>query len=303
MKSNTWEWTEASEAEFERRRRKETYFRIFHVTGPARRPRKVTVYKFWAKDRAEAYAVLKDYRRAHRGREFYYGRSGTVIGPEGQRYDDLMEMLDLPKTLKRDAKSRARAAKFAAERKRLFGGVKDCLKSLKIKDKHLRTVVDDIGYFVANYDLVSFSSHQRSESSDILGAILDTLTFNLPLMIANGPAVPYACCERARLRMKERKKANGDISPAAMKLAGALWRKELERLLLYVRLYRFYDGYGHADERDPSEAEIARKYGKTVPYHRGTYDDIDYARLQKLRNRYWRLWTMQLQRIGRDLWT
>ena len=52
-----------------------------------------------------------------------------------------------------------------------------------------------------------------------------------------------------------------------------------------------------------TEAEIARKYGKTVPYHRGTYDDIDYARLQKLRNRYWRLWTMQLQRIGRDLWT
>ena len=108
--------------------------------------------------------------------------------------------------------------------------------------------------------------------------------------------------ERARRRLKERKNANGNISKAVMKLAVALWTAELKKLDLYVKLYRFYKDHGLIDKKCPEEVEIERKYARTIPYIPGTLQQIDYAKIKKLEDRYWRLWTSQFQRIGRDLW-
>ena len=108
--------------------------------------------------------------------------------------------------------------------------------------------------------------------------------------------------ERARRRLKERKNANGNISKVAMKLAVALWTAELKKLDLYVKLYRFYKDHGLIDKKCPEEVEIERKYARTIPYIPGTLQQFDYAKIKKLEDRYWRLWTSQFQRIGRDLW-
>ena len=108
--------------------------------------------------------------------------------------------------------------------------------------------------------------------------------------------------EFERRRLKERKNANGNISKVALKLAVALWTAELKKLDLYVKLYRFYKDHGLIDKKCPEEVEIERKYARTIPYIPGTLQQIDYAKIKKLEDRYWRLWTSQFQRIGRDLW-
>ena len=302
MKTKTWEWMEATDAEFERRRHKETYYRIFYLKGKRIRPKKVTVYKFWAKGRNEAYDVLKAYRRAHPGRDYFYSSSGYFSDSKGNRYDDPGEMLHRDSDLKRNAKLQERRRRYRAERDMVFGGLNAYLKSLKVQDRHLRFAVDDFKYLVCNYDLISSVTHQVSESWRICEFVVGIFAFNLPVMIRNRTGVPNLYCERARRRLKERKNANGKISKAAMKLAVALWTAELKKLDLYVKLYRFYKDHGLIDKKCPEEVEIERKYARTIPYIPGTLQQIDYAKIKKLEDRYWRLWTSQFQRIGRDLW-
>ena len=78
--------------------------------------------------------------------------------------------------------------------------------------------------------------------------------------------------------------------------------KELEKLLLYVRLYNYYEGYGIINKWNRDEVAIHEKYGKTLPYLKGTYFELDYRKLRKLCDKYWNLWITQYRKIGRSLW-
>lgn len=69
---NDWSWQEVSNEEFERRRKKDTYYKIFSVSG--RRPNvvKKTHYKFWAKERVAALRVLRRFAKENADGPYYY---------------------------------------------------------------------------------------------------------------------------------------------------------------------------------------------------------------------------------------
>lgn len=298
-----WAWQETGDAEFEVRRRKETHYRIFRLAGKNRtRPKKVTVYKFWAKSRNEALSVLKAYSEDHPGETYYYSTSGYHVCGDGTRHDDLDDVLSGSGSKRERAESEAARRRFVAERKRIYAAIKAFFDSLKTRDPELRGMIGDFRFFVRHYDMVSGKSHQRSESWNIAGAILDLLDFNLPRLAKENHGVPNEFCEKARRRLGEARSPNGEVSEEAMELAAGLWREEIGKLRLYVRLYMFYAGFCLVDGRKREEVELYEKYKDTIPYLPGTYKELDYGKLEKLETRYWKLWIAQFRKIGRSLW-
>ena len=182
------DWQEASDKEFEIRRRKETYYKIFRVVGKNRpRPRKVTVYKFWADSRRSALSVLRAYSADHPGETFYYGTSGDYIRRNGTRGDDFDDMILELTGRRAKAKAATERRRFAAERK----------------------------------------------------------------------------------------------------------RTEQERREVFASF---------RDRRNADEVSLYEQYKDTIPYWPGTFGDLDYLKLEKLVERYWRLWIEQFRKIGRSLW-
>ncbi len=174
--------------------------------------------------------------------------------------------------------------------------------SLHEGDAHLRGMVDDFRFFARNYDTLSGKSHQRREVWNLDNAVLDILDFNLPRLSKRHSGVPNDFCEKARRRLKETRGPDGNVSKKTMELADRLWREEIGKLHLYVRLYRFYAGFCLVDRRNLSESEFFERYKHTIPYLPGTFKELDYAKLAKLEERYWRLWIDQFRKIGRRLW-
>lgn len=298
-----WEWREAGDEEFETRRRKETYYKIFRLVGKNRsKPRKATVYKFWAKSRRAALSILKEYSADHPGETFYYSTSGYYTGPDGCRHDDFDDLFSVSGGKREKDKLAEARRKFADERKRLHESIRTFFRSLKPKDAHLRGMVDDFRFFARNYDTLSGKSHQRREVWNLDNAVLDILDFNLPRLAKRHSGAPNDFCEKARRRLKEARSPDGNVSKKTMELADRLWREEIGKLHLYVRLYRFYAGFCLVDRRNPSESEFFERHKHTIPYLPGTFKELDYAKLAKLEERYWRLWIDQFRKIGRSLW-
>lgn len=296
-----WSWEEATDDEFKKRCRSATYYKIFKLSGTRRFPRKDALYKFWAKSRAEALQVLKAYAEDHPGATYYYASSGYYIDPDGSRHDDLhSEFL----RTKRDRKLiRERHQKFLSEKKRVFGILKAALDGLKTKDRSLRFMIDDVRYFLKNYNLLHGFSHQRTEGYSLDAAILELLTFNLPNYLKpTALGAPNEYCEKARKLLKIPPFKDSYVPDNVMAKARELWQAEIAKLYEYVMVYRYYEGFGIHDSKSKAECAIHEKYKHTIPYHPGTYREIDYRKLRKLTDRYWRLWISQYQRIGRGLW-
>ena len=299
-----WSWTEANDAEFEKRRFHATYYKIFKLGGTKNFPRKDALYKFWAKSRAEALRVLKAYSADHPGQTYYYSDSGYHIDPDGSRHDDLFDMTnDLLRGKKNKEKIREGHRAFVAEKKRIFQALKGALDGLHTRDFSLRVMLDDIRYFIRNYDLRHNASHQRMEQYSMYDAILDLLTFNLPQYFEpKCLATPGGYVEKARKMLGESPSKDSKVSKKVGEKAQELWRAELTKLYEYVMVYRYYSGFGIIDGRNKAENAIDAKYKDTIPYHPGTYKEIDYRKLNKLTETYWNLWTSQYQKIGRCLW-
>lgn len=298
---NDWSWQEVSNEEFERRRKRDTYYKIFSVSG--RRPNvvKKTHYKFWAKGRVAALRVLRRFAKENADGPYYYSTSGYHWCGR-KRYDDMREMMADRREKRNADEIMKRRTAFRKERRRVFGGLTAYLKTIKTHESDLKFAIKDILYFLRNYDLLSNRSHQICERWSIDNHILETLSFNLPLLIKKKVGIPNEYCEKARRQLKESRKRNGALSKTAMDLADSLWTKELEKLLLYVRLYNYYEGYGIINKRNRDEVAIHEKYGKTLPYLKGTYFELDYRKLRKLCDKYWNLWITQYRKIGRSLW-
>ena len=299
-----WSWSEASDEEFEKRHHSSTYYKIFRLGGTKNFPRKDALYKFWAKTRAEALRVLKAYSQDHPGQTYYYSTSGYHVDPDGSRHDDMLHIAD---EVLRGKKNRKRIRDghraFVAEKKRVLRALKTALDGLRTREFSLRLMLDDIRYFVRNYNLLHNNSHQRCEQYSIDDAILDLLAFNLPQYFApKGLATPGVYIEKARKMMGIRASRDSKVPKAVMEKAREMWRAELEKLYEYVMVYRYYTGFGIIDDKNEAERAIELKYKDTLPYHPGTYKELDYRKLGKLTEKYWRLWTTQYQKIGRFLW-
>ena len=267
------------------------HYRIFYKDGK----KKVQVSDFWAEDRHAALAELEIYKKKRAlvdpddSREYFYGTKGGFITDAGngleEEHDDMVQWLGFD-----EKETFLEKAKIAGMR-------------IWQKLRDIRYAVEDFWFFFRHYSMQSNKSHNRSESWSLDSHILDDIEFNVPRIKADKHGVPTEFCERAREKMKGTRVGNVNPSDEEMDVGKKLLDEELDRLLLSVRLYRYYEGYGMIDERDKAYVAIDKEYRKTLPYFPGTDKDLDYAELSRLKQAEWHKIWKWMDEYGQMLWT
>lgn len=261
--------------------------------------KKITMIKFWAKDDHEAYEELKKYRKvANKAYTYYFGTTGNYIGNKldengkVKRYDDHEEMMEA----------------WRSEQS-MVSKIKDAMvwpfELIWDKTKDVWWWVCDVCYFLKN-------KHNRNENWSLDYHLIDDIIYNIPLLIKYKHGVPIEFCMKARAELHKGEK-NFDLEKSfeknptsddkEMELADKMWNEELERGLLYAKLYTFYHEFGHLDEDAWSDCKKFEKdWTKTIPHVPGTYHEIDFEKLRALENKYWNsLWNW-IKDNGRNLW-
>ena len=75
-------------------------------------------------------------------------------------------------------------------------------------------------------------------------------------------------------------------------LAVQIQKEEYSKLLLYVKLYRYYADFGNIDFNNSEEVTFDKQWRHTLPIKQGTYDEIaDYKKAMALSKEYWdKIW-------------
>ena len=165
---------------------------------------------------------------------------------------------------------------------------------------------------IRDLEYLNRTKHRYNESWSIDSHMLEDLEFNIPILIKDKQGVPTEYCEKARdIIHKDDKNYNrNEVNKndpnydenGVMELASKLWNDDLEKLLLNVKLYQYYENFGIVDEKNPEEVEFDKKYHSTIPLIQGSYDDIDYVKLSEISNNCWNyIWDF-MKEHGRDLW-
>ena len=165
-----WSWEEPSEEEFERRRKSETFYRIYKKIEIDGEENEVILYKFWEKDDASALSVYNEFLEDQVGDPsgVFYSTSGYIVDPDGTRHDTFRHSYEAFKR---------RSGLFGKVRRlwwRTFGNIPDLWHRLK----------DSFRRF--------FTGHSISESWDLMYHVLDDLEYNLPMLIENAHGYPSA---------------------------------------------------------------------------------------------------------------
>lgn len=292
---------EALKAENEKTPKDKVHYKIFRVEKDEKtgEEKKITMIKFWAKNNDEAYEELKKYCKiANKEYTYYFGTTGNYIGNKlsksgkVMRYDSFEEMMEAEKEAQPFFKKMLEDICFRAWR------IWDWMKDIKYK-------TSDLFYLVRN-------KHQRNESWSLDYHLIDDLIYNLPILIKNKMGIPTQFCTKARSQLNKDNQdfdldkslaENPNPTDEESKLAEEMWNEELEKGLLYAKLYKFYSNYGIVDnENDLEERAFLEKWSKTIPKVPGTYNEIDYVKLHALEDKYWNsLWNW-IKDNGRNLW-
>lgn len=161
-----WSWTEPSEEEFERRRKTETFYRIYEKNEELG---DIVLYKFWAKGEDEALSVYREYLGNMVGKDVsnvFYSTSGYIVDPDGTRHDTFRHSY---------AAFKRKSGVFGKMRRlwwRTFGRISDLW--FRLKDAFRRF----------------FTGHSITESWDLMYHVLDDLEYNLPKMTENLQGYP-----------------------------------------------------------------------------------------------------------------
>lgn len=170
----------------------------------------------------------------------------------------------------------------------------------------------NMAYNIRDLEYLTRTKHNYNESWSIYSHMLDDLEHNIPLLIKNKHGIPTEFCQKARdIIHKDDKNYNKDDANKSdpnyteehvMEVANKIWNEELEKLLLNVKLYKYYENFGIIDEENKDEVEIDKKYHSSIPIIPGTYDDIDYVKLNEMSNKCWNyIWDF-MKENGRNLW-
>ena len=172
--------------------------------------------------------------------------------------------------------------------------------------------VSNLAYEIRNLEYLNRTKHNYQESWSIYSHILDDLEFNIPILIKDKKGVPTEYCSKAReiihkddknYNVEEANKNDPNFNEKdVMELASKLWDEDLEKLLLNVKLYKYYENFGIVNEENKDEVEFDKKYHSTIPLIPGSYDDIDYVKLNEISEKCWNyIWDF-MKKNGRDLW-
>jgi hypothetical protein len=269
---NIWEWSEPSNEEFEKRRMKENFYKIYFIDSEGKHQ---TVYKFWAKDDNFAYRMLNKFKKfnKHTGVEYFYSLSGYFIDSNGGRFDSLYD-----------------GCFSKIESESLFHEVFYFFTyRLPEKIKNILFEIKDVFYYIKH-------KHSIRETWSIDKHMLQDLKFNLEKLAENHYGVPQFIIDRIK------KDSNCKNDDTLMELASKEWKRELLELRNNIMLYFYYENYGIIDENDYEMIAIDAVYRKTIPYKPGTYKELDYVKLSKLQKKYWnKIWNW-IKEYGESLW-
>lgn len=197
------------------------------------------------------------------------------------------------------------------EKETLLSKIKDFFSDIGRKAKDFRYTLRDIMFWFGHYDRRTSHGEEYGDCWSIDATVTRKILFNVPRMIRNLHGCPTSYTAKAVYETRTAKGARLTTEQAAklqttdeeMSKAMAMWKADLEKLLLYIRLYKYYCEYGVIGPEDgPEMAAIDREYRKTLPVMPGTDGEIDYVKCEELTQKYWELYCDHWKEIGRMCW-
>lgn len=235
---NDWNWTEASNEDFEKHRFTSTYYRIYHI---GEGDKEVNDYKFWADDDGAALMTLNNYKADHNDeKDYYYSSSGYFCDSSGKRYDTMDEMHTDYMNKPYDEEDRKydidQIVKFKNEalsnhRKEIISSIKDKLREIEEKVSYYEDESEHICKSVELTDLVKLDEqsitniedttfklddkyselkeieymlrthHSMYEMWSLNSHILDDIRYNVPKMIEKDLGFPSQLLRNAAVEL------------------------------------------------------------------------------------------------------
>ena len=264
-------------------------YRIFRVDEEAsksrHRPKKITMKRIYAEDADDAFAQLKDYRSvANKAYTYYVERwAPIVVIRNGVRheYDDYAESMQ--------AESKARPFY-----KRAWDAIDLFFWRVFVNPiSNFRYWVRDIVYLLRHKD-----TYQSSWNID--DRLLDILALNIPILKKYKHTLSWKMLDKALLE-KHKDEPDFDLQKFyethysgygddVEKQSVKYEHEMFDSLIADIQAYRYFMNEEYLDS-DKRGTEIDKKLRPMLPLIKGSYDDYDYVKMNKMAEKIWnRIW-------------
>ena len=275
-------------------------FEIFHKDGD----KAVVDFTFWAATREDAIDELELFKQKQQlvapsaETEYFYREiNNHAVAHEDGTYTvgcGLTDVMD-----------------FVRKKESWREKVKDFFMSISWKMCDIKYMLYDVIFWFGHYDMKTNHGEERADCWSIEGMITRKLLFNIPRMIKSLHGCPSKYAAEAivkarseqgqRITLEQAYKINANTEE--MDMAMSMWKADLEKLILYIRLYEYYNARGIVGKEDGPEMEkIDKEYRNTLPVMPGTDNEIDYLKCEELTQKYWELYCDHWKAIGRMCW-
>ena len=264
-------------------------YRIFRIDEEASkdsiRPKKITMKRIYAEDADDAFAQLKDYRSvANKAYTYYVERwAPTIVIRDGVRheYNDYVEEMEAER----------KARPFL---QKVWDGI-DCF--------FWRVFVNPVSnfrYWVR--DTVYLLRHKQTYQSSwtIDDRLLEVLEFNIPILKKYKHTLSWKMLDKALLE-KHKDEPGFDLKKfyethfsgygEDVEANSVKYEHEMfDNLIADIQAYKYFM---NEDYLDPSKrgSELDKRLRPMLPLIKGSYDDYDYAKMNKMTEKIWnRIW-------------
>lgn len=252
----------------------------------------VTMVKFYAKDDESAYKYLQEYKKAANcAYDYYYDKCNTfsVTDRKGNthEFEDILEAIDFNEN---SISWYKKAFNWLALNLELYLTcyLKDAMYQLK-----------------TNWHLLK-NKHQVHEYWDLSGHILNDIKWNVPIINNCRYAISKCYIDKAICELHKDDKDfdinawnsshNFSYTDEEEALALKLQQESRNKLLNHIKLYEYYSNFGVTDDK-----EFDAKWHHTLPIKKGTYDEFEQDKLDKLIERHWNAIWEWMRKEGNSL--
>ena len=253
-------------------------YRIFWVDD---KRIKHVVLKFKALNDDEAYAKLKDFDSSHDDHVYYYGiiHYCKCINSSGDKMF-IRELND-------------HAISWDDSKKNVFLRVVEKIGDFFAYWIYYKPI--DLWYKLKDIIYLLKYNEARSNQWNLDYHLLDSIELNVPSLIKYShcmmfldEAILQLYGNDAGFDLKKYHESHCACYPKEVEdLAMKIQHDEYNKLLLYVKQYKYYSNYGIIDIDDPDAVEFDNEWRHTLPVKLGTYDEYDYEKLEILYNTAW----------------
>jgi len=274
-------------------------FEIFHKDAD----KNIVDFTFWAATREDAAEELEMFKQKQRliapsdGIEYFYREiNNHVVMHDDGTYTVGCGLNDIM---------------WLDEKESFWEKVKNVFRSIAWTMRDVKYMLYDVVFWLGHYNMRTNHGEERADCWNVDGTIIRKLLFNIPRMIKSLHGCPSKYVSEAVVASRSNKGQQITLEQAyriqandeEMDMAMKAWKTDLEKLLLYIRLYEYYDASGIVGKDDgPEMKKIDEEYHDTLPVMPGTDGELDYLKCQDLAQKYWDLYCDHWKKIGRMCW-